>query len=74
MSKLANTTERQVIKELAKTLNTFSRLSSLNMTHEDDLAVRSAENSIRSVIESNGYAIAYKPGKGFVTKQLPQQG
>lgn len=69
MSNLADKTEKAAIQKLANTLKEFDKLSGLNMTSEDAFEARQAENLIRGIIETNGYSISYKPGKGTIIKK-----
>jgi hypothetical protein len=64
MSILAENTEKRAIKELAKVLKHFGRLDPFGMSAQDTYDSRQAEHLIRAVIESNGYRVLYRKGKG----------
>lgn len=70
MSNLANQTETKAIKAMANALKEFDKLTGLNMTHIDAESSKRAENTIRGIIESNGYEVIYKPGKGTRIKKV----
>jgi hypothetical protein len=64
MSVLTEKTDKQAIKELAKCLIHFERLYPFNMSAQDAAEARQAQNLIRAIIETNGYRVIHKSGKG----------
>jgi len=70
MSILANTTEKDALKILARTLKYFDNLSCLAMTSEDAFAAREAERQIQSIIETNGYYVKHQPGRGTIIRKI----
>jgi len=64
MSQLANKTEKKALKVLANTLRFFENTNLLFMNAEDAFKAREAENTLRGIIETNGYRVTYKKGKG----------
>jgi hypothetical protein len=73
MSNLASNTEKKAVMALSRCLKYFDQLSFLNMSAEDAFRARSAENQIKSIIETNGFRVIYTPGKGRrIEKRLNQ--
>jgi hypothetical protein len=64
MSILSNQTEKRALKVLANTLRFFDHTDLLLMSAEDAQKAREAENTLRSIIENNGYTTRYKKGRG----------
>jgi hypothetical protein len=58
MSILSELTDRRAVRELAKALRHFGKLDFLCMSDADEKCARQAENLLREIIESNGYAIS----------------
>jgi len=72
MSLLAQHTEKKALKVLANSLRFFEHTDLLFISAEDAHKAREAENTIKAIIESNGYQSVYKKGKGtriFKNKQ-----
>ncbi|MBB6107737.1 hypothetical protein SAMN05421821_101347 [Mucilaginibacter lappiensis] len=72
MSNLSVKTERKALKALAKSLRFFAELAQLDMTAADAQQAGSAQNYIRSILETNGYHAVYERGKG--TRLMKQAG
>ena len=64
MSHLAKKTGKKALKVLANTLRFFEDTNLLFMTAEDAFSAKEAENTLRGIIETNGYHVTYKKGKG----------
>jgi len=70
MSILANQTEKNALYEMAKSLRFYENLTDLKVSAEDAYKIRTAENAIRSVIESNGYTALYSQQTGTTLKKI----
>jgi len=64
MSILAQRTEKKALKVLANTLRFFEHTDLLFINATDAFKAKEAEDTIRGIIESNGYHSVYKKGKG----------
>ena len=64
MSILSERTERRALLALAWTLKYFENLDQLRISNEDGFAIRSAENLINGIIESNGYRAVIDHNRG----------
>ena len=66
MSNLADKTEYQALKVIARMVKDFERLHLLNMTASDDWDATRARNLLEGIIQSNGYQINYgRRGRGY---------
>ena len=64
MSILADKTERNALKIVAKTLRFFDELAFCQMTAQDDGDVTIAKRLLSGVIENGGYRSVYERRKG----------
>lgn len=64
MSILADKTERNALKIVAKTLRFFDELNFCQMTAEDDADTTNAKRLLLGVIERGGYLATYQRRKG----------
>ena len=63
MSNLSAHTEEKAIAVLAACVLLFEKLCYMDMTAQDASDARKAENLLKGIIESNGFKVAYRPGR-----------
>jgi len=70
MSILSENTERLAVLETAKTLRHFERFAFLLLSAPDAEDLRRAENLLKGIIQSNGYAIRFSRKRGTTIFKL----
>ena len=64
MSILAETTERNALQEIARSLRFFSNLDLLQISGGDAVRIKHAEHIIKSIIANNGYEVRHSKRRG----------